>query len=67
LASRTRQDEPSSAETLTTRPSIGSANLIEQMFAHLKDFRHIAARYDKLVKNFLVGALIAATIVWWLN
>ena len=42
-------------------------NLIERMFARLKDFRRIATRYDKLARNFLAGALIVATIVWWLN
>ena len=42
-------------------------NLIERMFARLKDFRRIATRYDKLARNFLAGALIAAAVVWWLN
>jgi transposase len=42
-------------------------NLIERMFARLKDFRRIATRYDKLARNFLAGALIAAATVWWLN
>ena len=42
-------------------------NLIERMFARLKDFRRIATRYDKLARNFLAGALLAATAIWWLN
>ncbi len=42
-------------------------NLIERMFARLKDFRRVATRYDKLARNFLAGALIAAAVVWWLN
>src|SRR5579871_934482 len=42
-------------------------NLIERMFASLKDFRRVATRYDKLARNFLAGALIAATATWWLN
>ena len=42
-------------------------NRIEWMFSRLKDFRRVATRYDKLARNFLAGALIAATIVWWLN
>ena len=42
-------------------------NMIERMFARLKDFRRIATRYDKLARNFLAGAMIAATVVWWLN
>jgi len=42
-------------------------NLIERMFARLKDFRRIATRYDKLARNFLAGTLLAATVIWWLN
>jgi transposase len=42
-------------------------NLIERMFARLKDFRRIATRYDKLARNFLAGAILAATVIWWLN
>lgn len=42
-------------------------NLIERMFARLKDFRRIATRYDKLARNFLAGAFIVAIVVWWLN
>lgn len=42
-------------------------NLIERMFARLKDFRRIATRYDKLARNFLASALIAAIAIWWLN
>jgi transposase len=42
-------------------------NLIERMFSRLKDFRRVATRYDKLARNFLAGALIAAAVVWWLN
>ena len=42
-------------------------NLIERMFSRLKDFRRIATRYDKLARNFLASAMIAAAVVWWLN
>ena len=41
-------------------------NLIERMYARLKDFRRVATRYDKLARNFLAGALIAATVTWWI-
>jgi transposase len=41
-------------------------NLIERMFGRLKDFRRIATRYDKLKRNFLAGATIAAIVVWWI-
>jgi transposase len=44
-----------------------SRNLIERMFCRLKDFRRVATRYDKLARNFIAGAFIAATLIWWLN
>jgi transposase len=50
-----------------SKPLYRQRNLIERMFSRLKDFRRIATRYDKLARNFLAGALIAATVVWWLN
>lgn len=37
------------------------------MFARLEDFRRVATRCDKLVRNVLASAVFAATIVWWLN
>lgn len=40
-------------------------NLIERMFCRLKDFRRIATRYDKLARNFLAGAILAAALIWW--
>jgi len=42
-------------------------NLIGRMFCRLKDYRRVATRYDKLARNFLAGAFIAATVTWWLN
>jgi transposase len=38
-------------------------NLVERMFCRLKDYRRIAARYDKLARNFLAGTLIAAALI----
>jgi hypothetical protein len=37
------------------------------MFCHFKDWRRIAiaARYDKLVRNFLSAVALAAIIIWW--
>jgi putative transposase len=32
-------------------------NLIVRTFGRLKDFRHVATRYDKLARNFLATAL----------
>jgi transposase len=42
-------------------------NLIERMFCRLKDYRRVATRYDKLARNFLATAILAATIIWWIN
>jgi transposase len=49
------------------REAYRQRNLIERMFARLKDFRRVATRYDKLARNFLARALIAAILIWWLN
>lgn len=49
------------------RQAYRQRNLIERMFARLKDFRRVATRYDKLARNFLTGVLIATTVLWWLN
>jgi transposase len=49
------------------REAYRQRNLIERMFARLKDFRRVATRYDKLARNFLAGVLIAAVVIWWLN
>lgn len=40
---------------------------IENLFARLKDWRRIATRYDKLARNFLSGAYLAAIFACWLN
>ncbi len=42
-------------------------NLVERLWCRLKDWRRIATRYDKLARNFLSAALIAATVIYWLN
>ena len=39
-------------------------NLIERFFNKLKHFRRIATRYDKLARNYLAAALIAASRLW---
>ena len=40
-------------------------NLIERAFAHLKDWRRVATRYDKLARNFASTVALAAIIIWW--
>jgi putative transposase len=38
---------------------------IENAFGRLKDFRHLATRYDRLARNFLASVYIVAALVWW--
>jgi transposase len=40
-------------------------NLIERAFSHLKDWRRVATRYDKLSRNFLATVALAALLIWW--
>ena len=40
-------------------------NLSERMFCRLKDWRRIAARYDKLAIIFAAAVAFAAVINWW--
>jgi len=47
------------------RKSYKQRHLIENAFARLKDFRRVFTRYDKLARNFLASACLAAAIVWW--
>ncbi len=40
-------------------------NLIERTFAHLKDWRRVSIRYDKLARNLGSTVAPAAIIFWW--
>lgn len=40
-------------------------NTIERAFSHLKDWRRVATRYDKLARNFQATIALAAIILWW--
>jgi transposase len=42
-------------------------NRVERMWCRLKDWRRIATRYDKLARNFLSAAYLAATLSFWIN
>ena len=42
-------------------------NRVERMWCRLKDWRRIATRYDKLARNYLSAAFIAAACTYWLN
>jgi transposase len=39
-------------------------NLIERFFAHIKQFRRVATRYDKLAERFASFVAIAASVLW---
>jgi transposase len=42
-------------------------NRIERMWCRIKDWRRIATRYDKLARNYMSGAYLAAILGCWLN
>jgi transposase len=41
-------------------------NIIERAFSHLKDWRRVATRYDKLARNYAATVMIAAILLWWI-
>jgi len=41
-------------------------NVIERMFARLKDWRRVAMRYDRCPHTFFSAIVIAATVSFWL-
>ena len=41
-------------------------NVIERMFCRLKDWRRLATRFDRNIKNFMAAIALAAAVIWWL-
>ncbi|TCQ03759.1 DDE family transposase, partial [Rhizobium sp. PP-F2F-G36] len=41
-------------------------NVIERMFCRLKDWRRIATRFDRNIRNLMGAIALAATVIWWL-
>ena len=41
-------------------------NVVERLFCRIKDWRRIATRFDRNIKNFMAAIAIAATVIWWL-
>ncbi len=39
-------------------------NVIERMFCRLNDWRRIATRFDRNIKNFMAAVALAATVMW---
>ena len=42
-------------------------NIIERMFCRLNDWRRIATRFDRNIKNFIAAITLAAAVIWWLK
>ncbi len=40
-------------------------NVTERAFSHLKDWRRVATRYDKLARNIRATVILAAPLIWW--
>ena len=40
-------------------------NIIECMFCRLKDWRRIAIRFDRNIRNFMGAIALAASVIWW--
>lgn len=40
-------------------------NIIERAFSHLRDWRRVAPRYDKLARNFGATVTLALLFKWW--
>jgi transposase len=41
-------------------------NVIERAFSHIKDWRRVATRYDKLARNFQATVTLAMLLLWWI-
>jgi transposase len=41
-------------------------NIIERMFCRLKDWRRIATRFHRNIKNFMGAIALAAAVIRWL-
>jgi len=63
IPSTTSRTKPIPYDTLVYR----QRNRIERMWCRLKDWRRIATRYDKLARNYLSGAYLAAALISWTN
>ena len=46
--------------------ALGYEDIIERMFCRLKDWRRIATRFDRNIKNFIAAIALAAAVIWWL-
>ena len=58
ISPRSRRRTPLPFDTAAYR----ARNVIERAFCRLKDWRAIATRYDKTVRNFLAGVCLAIAV-----
>ena len=63
IPSTTSRSRPIPYDTVAYR----DRNRIERMWCRLKDWRRVATRYDKLARNFLSSAYLAAIFSCWIN
>jgi transposase len=49
------------------RAAYRGRNVIERMFGHLKNWKRIATRYDRLAVNYLAAIVLVATVTQWLG
>jgi transposase len=48
-----------------SRKAYRGRNRIERFFCHLKNWRRVAARYDRLACNYLAAVALAGCIIAW--
>ncbi|WP_298164229.1 transposase [Novosphingobium sp.] len=41
-------------------------NVVERRFSRFKDWRRIATRFDRNIKNFMGAISLAPAVIWWL-
>ena len=49
-----------------SRKAYRRRNQIERLFGHLKNWRRVATRYDRLACNYLAAVALAACVVRWI-
>jgi transposase len=68
-ARRIRAVIPSTATRTVPYPLDRAAyrrrNLIERLFGHLKNWRRIATRYDRLARNYMAALALVAIAAEW--
>ncbi len=64
LSRHSRPSQPQADDPLD-KQRYQARHLIENAFCLLKDFRHVASRYDKLGGNSLSAVALATVISFW--